>query len=442
MKKNLALLLVFLIVLSPQKGFAVGSAAFENASFSAASIGEGNAVVAQADEAAAISYNPAGLADLPGVQAQTNAGFISTITRHSVNNGTDYSSGTLHMVPTGYLSINPGRYLSDRIAFGIGSDSPFGLANKYDSNLPQAHYTGYVNSLKMYTIKPTLAVKLADWISIGGGPVYYRVKDFGGIQAYPNVLLGGAFPDGQVRLNLSGNTWGWQLGTLLKPHKQHQFGFYFRSPVTVFTRGLIKVENATVGGNFETGGNAKLDLPLNFTWGYAYIPTNKTTIEIDLGYTRWAAHERLYINADRVDAANDAILAAIGKADKDYGDSWSIHLGGKHKVNEKFLLRAGTLFYWSAVPQDHFTPAVPDSNRLGFSLGSGYKITESLNVDLAYFLMLNLRRTIDNNISETLGTSVDGKYFSVTQGLYITLTYKFDSFGRDLKIETGSPNKK
>ena len=66
------------------------------------------------------------------------------------------------------------------------------------------HYTGWDNYLKMYAIKPTVAYKVTDKISVGGGPVWYRIDDFGGIMGYPNDLVteqaGIATPDGQIRL--------------------------------------------------------------------------------------------------------------------------------------------------------------------------------------------------------------------------------------------------
>jgi long-chain fatty acid transport protein len=420
--------LVILFCSNGQEVFAVGSGGFENASFSAESLAQGNAVVAQATEPAAISYNPAGITQLPGIQVQGNTAFISIFTRQSHDNAVMYSSGTLSFAPTAYLTINPGKLLGDRVVFGIGSDSPFGLANKYDSNDPPVHYTGWNNYLKMFTIKPVMAIKITDWWSIGVGPMWYRIFKFGGIQAYPNQLLGAPFPDGQVRVDLKGNSWGWQIGTLLKPFKKHQFGFYFRSPVNLLLKGQAKVENATIGGNFETGSWAKLNLPLNFTFAYAFKPTDRTTFEIDFGYTRWSTLKRLYFNTDPVDPANDAILQAIGKADKDYRDGFSLQLGANHRISKKWTIRGGWLFYWNVVPEDHYIPAVPDANSMGLTLGVGYEILKNLNLDLAYFNRFWFRRTINNDISEVIGTSVDGKYFSYGQEFIISLTYKFDPF--------------
>jgi len=434
MKKYLFNLFTFILVLSlsfAQYAFAVGSGGFENASFSAKALGQSNAVVAQADEPAAISYNPAGITDLPGFQFQSDVSLISSFTyyKSSIQPNTT-SSGTIVPVPTGYMTLNPGPILDDRIAFGVGSDSPFGLSNKYDGGSGIVRYTGWVNYLKMYTIKPTVSFKIFDWLSIGGGPVWYRVMDYGGIQAYPNRLIVATSPDGQVRLNLAGNHWGWQMGILAKPHKMHQFGFYFRSPVVIQTRGLAKVENSsfTTGGRFETGVDEKLPLPLNFTFAYAFKPNDRTTLETDFGYTKWSIFKRANVNHNptNVSVNDNTILTAIGPADKDYSNGFSAHLGGNYKFTDRFTLLGGTLFYWKVVPKDHFIPAIPDSHRLAFSIGTNYKISKYLVADLSYFTWFVLHRKIDNGIGAAVGTSEDGKYRGYLQELTVSLTYKWD----------------
>lgn len=435
MLKRFFYLVLALTFIAPAPAFAVGSGAFENASFSAKSIAQLNAVVAQADEPAAISYNPAGLTQLKGLQAQTSQDFIGVSTFYKGRNGdTTQSGGTLSYVPTGYLTFNPGRLLNDRLAFGIGTDAPFGLSNKYDSVHPIAHYSGYENAIKMFTVKPVVAFKISDKYSIGGGPVLYRAFDVSTKFAYPNILTGvPGLPDGTLRANLNGNTWGWQMGVLAKPWEKHQFGFYFRSPVNLRLHGRVRVENGANGSlglgprNFETGAGAEMPLPLNMTWAYAYKPTEKLTIEADFGYTRWSIHRRLYIRTDPVNAIDDGILTALGNQDKDYNDAYSLHLGSNYKVTPKWTVMAGTGFYWAVIPQDHWAPAIPDSNRLQFSLGTGYQFTDWLQFDLAYYIGLNLRRKIDNGSLDAVGQTMDGRYFSYIHGIYASLTYKWES---------------
>lgn len=427
MKKVFTLaIIVALAGMAPNRVFAVGSAGFENASFSAESLAQGNAVVAQADEPAAISYNPAGIVDLPGLQIQSNLNFISAITWNSRGGDVRQSSGTITPVPTGYATLNPALLLGDRVSFGIGSDFPFGTANKFDSTQPIVIYSGWRNWLYMYTVKPVVAFKLTDRLSIGGGPMYYRIYDYGGIQAYPNKLVaGGLTTDGQVRVNLAGNHWGWHFGTLLELHKRHHLGFYFRSPVTVLMKGLAKVENAT-SGNFQSGAWAKLDLPLNFTWAWAFYPTDRWVIETDFGFTRWSARKRVNIEHDPVNAREDSIIDAIGRADKNDKDSLSIHLGTSYKVNDRFTVRSGGFFYSEAVHKNHFIPAVPDSNRLGYAAGFSYKFGKHFNFDASYLNVFLLRREIDNTIGESLGGSEDGEWRTFVQELTLSLTYRWD----------------
>lgn len=417
---HIYLLTITLTLTLPSLAFAVGSTGFENATFSSYAISQSNAVTARPEEEpAAISYNPAGIADLKGVQVQTNGGFISVLTHLShAGDGTKHSStrssGTVNLVPTGYFTFNPGEILDNRLTLGIGSDSPFGLSNKWDANHPAVRYSGWRNWLKMYTLKPTAAIKVTDWLSIGGGPMNYRIFDWGAIQAYPNVLRGGG-ADGQVRLNLSGADWGWHVGVLLKPHSKHQLGYYFRSPVKVHTRGRIKVERSAFSGGFETGGYADLDFPMNMTWAYAFLPTEKLSLEADLGYTRWSTYKRLDILfTDRLNVNDEAILTAIGTGNaKDYRDTLSIQLGGSYRLNPKVLLSAGSLFYTRAVPKHHYIPAVADGNRLAFSLGMGYQVSKALRVEAAYMNMLGLKTGVNNEIGEAIGGTGDGKYFSV-----------------------------
>jgi len=421
-------ILIALISLAPSAAFAVGSGGFENASFSAKQLGTGAAVTATPDEPAAISYNPAGIADLPGVQVQGNANFISMLTykeNHQLGNDTR-STGTLSLVPTGYITINPGKIFCDKLAIGFGMDSPFGLSTKYKSNDPAARYTGYSNYLKMYALKPTLAYKITDKVSVGGGPVWYRVEDFGGVQAYPSSLysgagLGGA--DGQVRLNSAGNHWGWQLGTLIKLSEKHRLGYYFRSPVVVKTSGLGKIENSTMVGSpgyLETGIHTKLSLPMNMTWAYAYQPTQKTHYEVDFTWSHWKTHKRLYWVADPTGSAmDDMVMNAIRNADKDWRDSFGIQVGASHKLTKKLTLRGGSWFYWTPIPNKSFTPAVPDANHLAVSLGAGYDINKYLTADLCYYNSFYFTRNVSNPY-------VNGSYTTYSQAFTVSLTARWD----------------
>jgi len=101
--------------------FAVGSSGFENASFSAKSLAQGNAVVARPQDPSTISFNPAGLMELPGIE--TNLGLqmynFRVFHRNQVTGDHNQNNGKLLLIPTLYLTANPGELLDNRLAFGL-----------------------------------------------------------------------------------------------------------------------------------------------------------------------------------------------------------------------------------------------------------------------------------------------------------------------------------
>jgi len=126
MKKILSVgIMIAFIFITPTPAFAVGSGGFENASFSAKQLGLGGTGTATPDEPAAISYNPAGIADLPGVQVQGDANFISLMTfKHNDVTGDTRSAGTLNLIPTGYITINPGKIFQSTLISPIPGAAP------------------------------------------------------------------------------------------------------------------------------------------------------------------------------------------------------------------------------------------------------------------------------------------------------------------------------
>ncbi len=441
MRKFLAFILA--TVLAAPSAFAVGSGGFENAQFSAKSLALSDAVTATPDEPAAISYNPAGIVDLPGVQVQGSSTFTSIFTWKESSQYTDMrSSGTINIIPTGYITVNPGQIFCDRLAFGVGIDSPFGMMNKYPGDDPAVNYTGRKNFLKMFSIKPVVAAKVTDKWSIGAGPVWYRIYDFGMIAGYPNYNGGAQIaPDGQMRLNANGNRFGWQLGTLYKFNEHHRLGFYFRSPVTVKTKGKLKVEGSAFGAlgplyglpasgpNFETGATTKVNLPMNLTFGYAYQPTKKTYYELDFTWSRWKSFKGF-----------NASLAPTGRLD-DFGlqgateiarwkNGYGIEFGVSHQLTEKLTLRGGSFFFWTPIQERNFSPNVPDASRAALSLGIGYKLTENITFDLSYYLSWYFERKIST------GNEWDGKYTSLLNSATFSLTFHWDNiFPRAYKAE-------
>lgn len=455
MKRALLRGLVGLIILSfslvnAQPLFAVGSAGFENASYSARSLGQSNAVVARSEEPSTTAFNPAGLPDLKGVQVDLNLEGLDVITsaKSSVTHDREWDKNPFLLIPTGFITMNPGEVFCDRLGLGVGWTYPFGTSNRYESQTMMARYAGYDNQVKISALTLAGGIKLHEMINVGAAAVNYMVSQYDQTFNYPNsyVLrsLGLSLPDGQINTYQHGNAWGWTLGTLIKPVKHHQVGVYYRSHANVPTHGRAKVDGLIMGQTqgfdttpyFETGIKSDIQLPSNLTVGYAFIPSEKWAVEVDGGWTGWSVFADQDLSFDR----GNAVTQSLGRIPRNFHNTLSLNIGGHYKVTKKLDLLAGTHMYSDASPTENFDCVIPDSNRFGGTVGFTYSITKRLNFSTTGIAVLFQERSINNEeVLNKTGQSIDGVYSSAVLGFMSGFTYKFGHIEEEPKTVAPAP---
>jgi long-chain fatty acid transport protein len=413
--------------------FAVGSSGFENASYSAKTIGQANAVVARAEDPSTVSFNPAGIIDLPGIQATGSLEALNwrIFHRNQVTGDHNQNNNKLIYIPTFYTTINPGEILDNRLAMGVGVNSPFGLSSSFPS-IGVGRYTGWDNRLKMIATTLAGSARLCDWFNIGGGAINYNIYDYGQQFNYPNAaIVGGGAPDGKAYTETSGNGWGWNLGVILKPLPKHKLAASYRSKATVEVDGRVVVEDLVLGlaqgydtaPHYQSGAHSDVPLPSNLTLGYAYEPSEKWSTEFDFGFTWWEVFADQNFTFDRPNPT----INALGTIPRNYDNTVSFHLGGHYQVRKNLDLLGGFAFYQAASPKRHVDNFLPDANRYLWTLGSSYKINDRMTLDLAYLFILFGSRHISNpGVLAKTGESIDGRYTSIINAVMVSFTYKFD----------------
>src|SRR2546422_9213659 len=135
-----------------------------------------NAFAAQADDASAIFYNPAGMAQLRGVHQLAGVELVNVHTRFRSSTGETTENdlgGPFGFPPPAqlFLTATPRDlglpWLGD-LAVGIGLQNLFGFATRYPENGPLRTAVTSA-SLPLLDIKPTIAYRLTDWLSLGVG---------------------------------------------------------------------------------------------------------------------------------------------------------------------------------------------------------------------------------------------------------------------------------
>lgn len=439
----LAVVFLSTLLLFPTLLLAAGSSGFENASYSAKTLAQANAVVARPEDPSTVSFNPAGLLELPGIQ--TNLGLegldFRVFHRNQVTGDHNQNTGKLLLIPSFYLTANPGDSLDNRVAFGLAVNSPFGLSTKFPS-IGMGRYTGYKNYLKMVATTLSGAAKVNDKLSLGAGATNYWAYKYGQILNYPNANILGipGTRDGKALLDTNGFGWGWNFGILAKPSPKHRLGATFRSKADVDVHGHVVIDDLVGGAaqgydtfpHFESGAHSQLHLPQNFTLAYAYEPSEKWAAEFDMGLTGWHILKQQDYDFDR----NNATLRGLGTIPRDYEDTWSFHLGGHRRVSDRVDLLGGFFFYQAAAPKKHVDNYLPDAHRYGWTFGTSYKLNDRATLDLAYLFILYGTRHISNpQIPAKGGENIDGRYTSILHGGMVSFTYRFDFPGGPKSIE-------
>lgn len=372
---------------------------------------------AVAEDASVIFFNPAGMTRLTGRQLVLGGSTIKLRTDFA-NSASSYSSasgggaiagvnddgGTTAFVPTLYFSTR----VNDRLSTGIGVNIPFGLETNYADNWI-GRYHGIKSEVATINVNPSLAYKINDRFSVGGGlDVQYidatltSAIDFGALLGAPGTL------DGKASVTGDDTSFGYNIGLLFSPTPQSQIGLSYRSSIRhTLTGGAdftvpVPLVGAPLGplnvGSTifaDAGASTRLKVPSILSLSYAQRLNDKWEMMADVTRTGWSSFRELRI--DFATPQPDSVTT------EDWKDVYRYALGGSYRMNNDWKLRAGVAFDESPVPNSRRrTPRVPDADRTWLSIGAGGVIAANWRLDVAYTHIFVKDTSIDNTLESAL----------------------------------------
>ncbi len=390
----------------------VQAAGFQLFEQSVSGLGTSFASTAAAEDASTIWWNPAGMSYLSGGNF-TLGGHIIKPTAEFENQG----SRTLLPLPNGLpmsggnggdaggVALLPNLYyahrLTDRLSLGLGVNSPFGLTTDYDDGWV-GRYHALKSALTIVNINPSVAWKINDSFSIGGGlNLQYAKAELSSAVDFSTICLarvgpatcagaglavpGNAARDGKATVD--GDNWGYgfNLGFMWQIVPSTRLGVSYRSSVEQELEGDIKYENVPtlftgipqLNAVFSnTSANAAVDLPETVSIGLHSQIDESWAIMGDLTWTKWSRFEELRVKFNN--GAPDNVTT------EKWDDSFRIAIGASYKPASAWTLRAGLAYDQSPVPDEHRTPRIPDQDRTWLSFGANWKITQNASLDFGY----------------------------------------------------------
>ncbi|MFA9290058.1 MAG: OmpP1/FadL family transporter [Solirubrobacteraceae bacterium] len=352
-------------------------------------------VSAFADDASIGYFNPAGLAFVEG-KGSISAGAFGVLPQTKFTSAAGVVSknkeGIEDVVTPFYLaaSYKP----TDKIAVGLNIATPFGSVLNYNSAGSQFNNT--YSNLQVFSVQPSLAVKLNNWISVGGAAVYYTGNLTQRAQFAPSS-------PGFIQLKsdfTAINDWGWNVGVFLKPAEGLNISAAYRSYVDAQINGSDFTSNTPLA--IITSVNTNLPLPAQYSFSVAYQMLPKLLFAGEINLVEWSKLDKITIS----NAANNTALPL--PLTKNWSDTVIYRVGLEYSATDKIALRAG----YNQSPAVMQSAAIATSSDLQYLTdrhtvtgGLGYKASEKLNVNLYGAYLIPGERTITSNPAIGNGTA-------------------------------------
>jgi long-chain fatty acid transport protein len=394
-----------------------------------------NAFAAQADDPSALHYNPAGMTQLQGVQfmvgalasgGSTNFTSLTGVTARGDRNGSAAWPPPGHMYLTANLKSLGVTALGD-LSVGIGLTVPFGSLTRWPNEGPFRSVTTF-STLPLLDIKPTLAYKVTENLSLGLGADIYTFSNLVG-EGHAERQ---AIPAAGVKTELNGKDTaaGFNASLLYTALRNDDgkplanIGIVYRSQATLHLSGALLANGTKV-----SDASATLVLPQIITGAIAIWPirTNEREwkLEMDVDYVGWKSVRNLDVTL-----GNGMRIAQP----QNWRSTYAVMLGTEYKwlaheslPNWEVALRGGYTNQQNQIPDGTYDPGIPSSDLhvvggglgllckeqgsfLGLmqcgDIGLGSLKPKAIGLDLAFQAGLYEDRTVQGNRNPT----VDGIY--------------------------------
>lgn len=319
-------------------------------------------------------YNPAGMTQLPGGQIHVGANYLHAKADFR-DLGSMFGGGAVGgpdsddpIDDTIIPNLHYTQQFNDVMWFGIGVSVPFGLSSAFDRNW-YGRYDSTETHLETFDIQPSVAFRINDWLSIGGGLDIQIVNAKLERAAFAGGLAGKSILEGD---NISG---GWNAGAVITPMPGTKIGLHHRAAVNHTLDGRIVATGVGAASLIDRGGTASLDLPPISSLGIAQDVGDRWTLLGQVTHFGWSSFTSIVAVLDSGTIASEVV--------QDYKDTMNFSLGAEYKWNPDVTVRFGYQYDESPTRDEFRTTLTPDADRQWFTGGVSYDISDRFTLDLS-----------------------------------------------------------
>lgn len=413
--------------------------------------GLGNAyagAAAAAEDASTVWWNPAGMSKLPhgahvllGVHGIvpstkfTNGGSVpAAFSNPTTGQGGD--AGESAVVPNFFFALNLKSW-----SLGLGVSVPFGLKTSYDANWI-GRFQGVESEVMTLNVNPSVAFKISDRASVGLGVSYQHAEiDLLSAVNYSGIALGaggaallaavgGPGVEGQNRVKVEGDAWGWNLGALFDLTATTRVGAHYRSSIHYKSEGNTSFTNVPAAfaaspalAAATSSGDVRLDFETPSSVSFSAVQRLGGSFELlaDATWTEWSKITTLPL----VRSSGAGTGQTLDTLTFNFSDTWRFAIGANYKSGA-WTLRTGFAYDHSPVRNaQERTVRLPDEDRYWLSVGATWRPSASSRFDVGYTFIQFEDADINNDQSARARGIVRGNYEGMVNILSVQYQHSF-----------------
>ncbi len=351
-------------------------------------VAQAGAFVARADSPFAVTYNPAGITELDGVQVEGGLDFSNATDEFTAEDGTTFRADhSIQFPPSAYLTWSDDERLGNW-ALGLGLDTQAWYRADFDPVFFPRRFFSRLNDLELYQLHPVVAYRLNESWSIGGGLRYqFGTTTWGRNQVIddPDSLLEAEiFIDSEADIDGFGADLGvqyrstlWGFGALYRSAVDLEADDAFALAVRDASTPEFESEVEGILAGTDKSFSVTVERPAELDVGIWFAPYPELRFEVDLAFVLWSDARQAFDGAFLITDPDRLSVDLI----EDWDDTLSARLGVEGDVNDFLALSAGLA--WEPSPVTATAAPWPRGDALVYAAGASFNY-ERVRFDLGY----------------------------------------------------------
>lgn len=369
-----------------------------------------------------VYYNPATMTLHPGTAIQ--AGFVAVGLDLAFEGKDEAGNPTsengqynTQAIPHGYIS----HQISDSVWIGLAMTVPFGMGTEYKDGWAWNN-RGISAEVLTFDFNPNVAWKVSDKLSVGAGvSIQYAAAD---LKMRNGMSVANVPVEFNSEVDADSFAWGFNVGMMWSPLENLRFGLSYRSRINHNADGDLELsdfEPAQAAGMVPNtmSASATISTPAWLMATAAWDVNDLLSLYATFRWTDWSSFKELEIK-------NDLKPSVVHN---NWQDTYLVSVGADLRFTNWWTFRAGIGYETSAVDDPKYrTAIIPDADRLWLALGSSFKATENMQIDVSAAWLHGIG---ERNLWSTDGSDGNtpeeiGKFEDLDAYLFgVQLVYKF-----------------